>query len=185
VRVLVVESVEAPCFDRPWLTMRYASFKNSSMFCRTRDGSMVGGASWLLRSSLRIGVRSVMAVTGEWKEGAGEKTEAVYPDLRGRFGASIPLRAGAGAVCDFLDTFLDSDFQSNFPWSSQQPARYLPAFAEKRHSIPMSSVTARQFIRCGRGPGEGFDILAPSGDSKRTFRICDYLKDSRTGGKNA
>jgi hypothetical protein len=35
------------------------------MFCRARDGSIVAGASWLLRSSFRIGVRSVMAVPEE------------------------------------------------------------------------------------------------------------------------
>ena len=45
------------------LTIRYASFRNSSIFCRARDGSMVGRPSWLLRSSLRIGVRSVMVVS--------------------------------------------------------------------------------------------------------------------------
>jgi hypothetical protein len=41
------------------------------MFRRASDGSMVGGASWLLRSSLRIGVRSVIAASRSGVEKAG------------------------------------------------------------------------------------------------------------------
>ena len=44
-------------------TIRYASFKNSSMFLRDNVGSTVGRASWLFSSSLRTGVRSVIAAT--------------------------------------------------------------------------------------------------------------------------
>ena len=63
----ILLSVGSVDFSLDGLTIRYASFRNSSMFCRATDGSMVGRASWLLRSSLRIGVRSVMA---SWWEGA-------------------------------------------------------------------------------------------------------------------
>ncbi len=41
------------------------------MFRRASDGSMVGGALWLLRSSLRIGVRSVIAASGRRGEKDG------------------------------------------------------------------------------------------------------------------
>ena len=42
------------------LTIRYASFRNSSIFWRVREGLAVGRASWLFRRPFRIGVRSVI-----------------------------------------------------------------------------------------------------------------------------
>lgn len=50
----------AMCFGAGCHTIRYASLRNSSIFWRDRDGSIVGDASRRLSSSLRSGVRSVI-----------------------------------------------------------------------------------------------------------------------------
>lgn len=46
------------------LTISYASLRKLSIFLSDNAGSVVGRASWLLRSSLSIGVRSVIIVSG-------------------------------------------------------------------------------------------------------------------------
>jgi hypothetical protein len=123
-RILSTVLAGRVCFPaRRGLTIRYASFKNSSIFCRAREGSRVGSEFWLLRSSLRIGVRSVIVVLRDYGEKSmlnvecwmRTKAEAEVEEKKRESSHSIEGSRAGEAVLDSLRLFLAFALLSSDP----------------------------------------------------------------------